>query len=126
MSILKNPIALSIFNSLKNFILNSTPPKFNPSNTATGAISVTLNTTSGVAVFTDTCGEAPIWVDYSILNSLITASSLVNINVQASDSFGFVSKVSYYCGAGFIVIAINDGFTSAPAAPIVTFQILNP
>ena len=61
MSILKNPLALTIFTSLKNFILNSTQPKFNPNNTATEATSVTLNTTSGVAIFTDYCGTAPSW-----------------------------------------------------------------
>lgn len=99
---------------------------YDSANTATGATSVTLNTINGKAIFTDSCAEAPSWVDYVINNSLINSSSLVAVNVQSDSGSAYASLVSVHCGTGAITIAINDGFTATPGFPIVTFQILNP
>jgi hypothetical protein len=98
--------------------------EFNKANTATGADSVTLNTTSGVAIFTDNCEIAPSWIEYLINNSLITSSSLVSVNVQIGTTGGYCSLVNVNCSLGLITVAINDGFTGSATNPIVTFTIL--
>lgn len=96
---------------------------FNAANTATGATSVTINATSGVAIFITPCAVAPDITSYTINNSLITGNSIVSVNVKAPVDSGFCSLVNVYCGPGFINLAVNDGFTIA-TNPTISFQIL--
>jgi hypothetical protein len=98
--------------------------EFNKANTATAANSVTLNTINGVAIFTDTCALAPSWSEYTINNSLITAESLLSVNVQGDNPIVCASKLGVTCATGSISILINDGFTGSPAVPKVIFTIL--
>ena len=96
---------------------------FNAANTATGADTVTINATSGVATFTYGCALAPDITIYSIINSLITNTSIVSVNVQAGFN-SFCSLVSVECQDGSMLIAVNDGFTVYPSSPTISFQIL--
>ena len=94
-------------------------------NTATGINSVTLNTTSGVAVFTENCAIAPGVIDYIINNNLVRESSYVRVSVQAAQENSYASLISVACSNGIIIISINDGALGNASAPIVTFEILN-
>lgn len=96
---------------------------FNAANTATGADTVTINATSGVATFTDGCAMAPDITIYTINNSLINNTSIVSVNVQAGFN-SICSLVSVECQNGLMLIAVNDGFTGAGSGPIISFQIL--
>jgi hypothetical protein len=98
---------------------------FNAANTATGATSVTINATSGVAVFIATCDSAPNITTYVINNSLITENSIVSVNVQNVTFNAFCSVVNIQCYNGYIGITLNDGFTTQGGAPIISFQILS-
>ncbi len=96
---------------------------FNAANTATGADTVTINATSGVAVFTTPCATAPDLTGYGINNSLVTSNSIVSVNVQSGfDSF--CSLVTVECRNGSMLISVNDGFTGAGSFPTISFQIL--
>jgi hypothetical protein len=100
---------------------------FNGANTATGTTSVTINATSGVAVFTAPCDNAPNFTDYVINNSLINSGALaskVSVNVQSDFDGAYCSLVSVVCVTGAIKISVNDGFTTSPTNPIISFQIL--
>jgi hypothetical protein len=98
--------------------------KFNAANTATGTDTVTINATSGVAIFTDACDVAPNLTQYAINNSLITVNSIVSVNVQSNDASMFCSLVSVYCGNGSILIGVSDLLNLNNGAPIISFQIL--
>jgi hypothetical protein len=97
---------------------------FNGANTATGTTSVTINATSGVATFTVYCAEAPNLTTYLINNLLITENSIVSVNVQNVTFNSFCSLVSVECNNGYILISVNDGFTTAGGQPKISFQIL--
>lgn len=98
--------------------------KLNTSNTATGANSVTLNTTSGVAVFTENCIASPSITDYIINNNLVTESSYVRVSVQAAQENSYASLISVACSNGAIIISINDSALGNASAPIVIFEVL--
>jgi hypothetical protein len=96
---------------------------FNGANTATGATSVTINATSGVAIFTQGCATAPDVTQYAINNSLITENSIVSVNVQIRFN-SVCSLVNVECQNGTMLILVNDGFTGNGGFPIISFQIL--
>jgi hypothetical protein len=96
---------------------------FNAANTATGTDTVTINATSGVAIFTQGCAVAPDVTQYAINNSLITENSIVSVNVQSTYN-SFCSLVNVECQNGDILISVNDGFTGGGGFPIISFQIL--
>ena len=97
---------------------------FNAANTASGTDTVTINATSGVATFTDGCATAPDITIYTIINSLITNTSIVSVNVQGDSISSFCSLVSVQCQDGSMLIGVNDGFTVVGGLPTISFQIL--
>jgi hypothetical protein len=100
---------------------------FNGANTATGTTSVTINAKSGVATFIEPCAIAPDFTTYVINNSLINPGAIVSkvsVNVQSDYDGAFCSLVSVTCVTGAIRISVNDGFSTNPTNPIISFQIL--
>jgi hypothetical protein len=97
---------------------------FNGANTATGTDTVTINATSGVAVFTEGCAVAPDFTTYVINNSLVNINSIVSVNVQSNSPGGFPSLVSVYCDNGSILIGVSDLLNFGNGAPKISFQIL--
>lgn len=99
---------------------------FNSLNTATGTDTVTLNKRSGIVNFNTTCDLAPSKTDYIIINNLINSSSIVRVNVQSQIENTFTTLINVVClDTGIILISINDGETTQPGKPIITFEILN-
>lgn len=103
-------------------------PKFVATNTASGTTSVTINSKSGVATFTQKVA-ANSTANYSILNSMVTASSKIVFSVDADfgSTSGLLNLMGYNCTSGAIDLfffnpALSDNFD---ASINVSFQILN-
>lgn len=114
---------LTILNVLNQAYLNNT---FNAESTSTGASPLTLNTRSGVAVFTDAVPDAEM-INLRISNSLITASTKLTIGLSysSSPSFGILVLAGYVTGSGYVDVSVYnlDGVDSTQDITI-TFQIL--
>lgn len=126
MDILKSPIPKKIIDSLINFVKSGFQPKFDATNTATGSTSVTLNTTSGVIIFTSpVISGTPM--QYTLNNSKATINSVVMYSLSyenASDENIIPLGYTASNGAISFFIGLYNGFTSEPRV-VINFQILN-
>lgn len=95
--------------------------------TATGAISVTINATSGVATFTTVIPYENA-VSLVINNTNITTDSIVQLSLK-SDSTGAPTITKYSTSSGVLsinVLNVADGNGDPTDADlIISFQILN-
>ncbi len=127
MSILKNPIALSIFNNLKNYIANITLPKFNANNIVTGGTSATLNDNSGIIVYTTAIPSA-VPKAYTLTNSKVTALTRITWSIVYSPLGDEAVVPCYYqaqTGSITFYVGILNG-TASESSIEIDFQILNP
>jgi predicted ThiF/HesA family dinucleotide-utilizing enzyme len=117
---------LTILNTLNQKYLSGEILSFNTSNTATGTNSVTINERSGVAIFTDTVDSLPTYTTFTINNSLITASSIVNVFIASTDADdSFATIVSMISSNGQIIIGVTDIVGNGSSITKFGFQILS-
>jgi hypothetical protein len=127
MTILKTPIPQSVMDSLSDYIANNSPLKFDANNTATGTTSATLNTDSGVVVYTTAIPTA-IPKAYTLTNSKVKSTSKVSWSLIYSPLADEAIVPCYYqVQAGAIVFWIGMlGGTVSDSSIEIDFQILNP
>lgn len=95
------------------------------SNAATGDIVVTLNTINGLATFTTVVGGTSV-VAYTVLNSNITATSIVSYSLKCENTINTrVSVLSYVTSSGVLVFYIHNSGTVSSGTFSVFFTILS-
>ncbi len=124
---LKSPFSTSQWDSIKNYITNQITARFNPSNTASSTTSLTLEGTSGVAVFDDIIA-ADRSVILTINNTSITTGSIlwVSLKYDNGGSGGKPTITNYWTQNEIIYIEVyNLDDTNDTATDIsIAFQII--
>lgn len=117
----------TLFTKVITYLQTLFAPKFVPTNTATGASSVTINATSGVAVFTSSLGMGS-QNSYTINNNLVSSGTYVSLSLKTS-STGVPMIAGYYTTSGVINIRVynaDDGSGDATDADwYISFELLN-
>jgi len=127
------PQLKSIFNKnqwvqIQNWVngrLSLKTDKFDANNTASGASSVTLNTTSGVAVFTSSIPVSD-FLSFELNNTNISSTSILSLDLAYNDE-GTPIIAYYSCSSNKVFITIaNINPTDVTNGNLsVSFQILN-
>ena len=102
-------------------------PKFNAANTATGTINVTINATSGVAIFTQNLPGGASAV-YTITNNTAFTGDKFNISVSGDfgSTNGILQYIGYNCpGAAIDIFFYNPTSDVMDVTFTVAFQKLN-
>ena len=101
---------------------------FDPSNTATGTDTVTINANSGIAVFTDDVGFDNAYTPFSILNSLITTDTKIVYSLGFEPIGDEVCQVSAYTAFDGELRFFVNNFSGSTAIgdKTISFRILNP
>jgi len=122
-----NPLPPALKDYYDSLLSGLIPIIFDASNADSGTTSVTINEMNGVATFTGSASANDI-TNFVINNSLITAASLLDINIKypSTAGGGIITNAGYTCTSGVFEVSVYNVDGSASASDIIiTFQILS-
>jgi len=120
-TLLPTPIA-TLFNSMYAWYVSVaswvTSIKFITTNTASGSTSATLNTSTGLITYTGGITAFNVG-SFTLTNSLITATSIINYNIIGSSGTGngIIGGTSYKCSPNTITFFIHNPDSANYATP---------
>ena len=124
---LKSPFSTSQWDSIKNYISNQITARFNPSNTESSTTSLTLEGTSGVAVFDDIIA-ADRSVILTINNTSITTDSILWVSLKYDNSAEKAKPTitNYWTQNGVLYVELYnlDGTYDTETDMSIAFQII--